>query len=446
MMGKLTVLFLIIFLAVLSLLAFFNKESVSLTIWKGVTYQDIPIIGVIFISTALGIISMFLITAVRETRRHLASWHIQRREKKEAKVLDSYSRGLEAYFASRYDEAAEMFQGVLDYDPGHLNSLLRLGDIHFIRKEYLKAEGAYLKAKEIKPRSIEVLLSLERVAETQKNWQSVIKYLDDILEIDSENIKILRKKRDIYEKTGKWEELLDVQHKILKCELEKESLEEEERKLLGFRYEMGRDQLEKGHADKALKTLKSVTKADKGFIAAYLSLADAHAGAGNDKEVRAILLKGYEETSSMVFLVRLEDYFINRGEPGTIIDIYQKAVQKNQKNMGLQFFLAKLYYRLEMIDYALDTLNGIDISAFDYPEVHALLGSVYERRAEYEKAADEFRKALDVDKRLLVPYCCSSCHHTAEGWSGRCPACRRWNTYVIDINEICTIQKRQSSS
>ena len=57
-MAKLTFFFLIVFLAVLSLLAFFNKESVSLTVWKGVTYHDVPVIALIFISTAVGIVSI----------------------------------------------------------------------------------------------------------------------------------------------------------------------------------------------------------------------------------------------------------------------------------------------------------------------------------------------------------------------------------------------------
>jgi tetratricopeptide (TPR) repeat protein len=444
-MAKLTVLFLIIFLAVLSLLAFFNKESVSITVWKDVTYENIPIIGLIFISTAIGILSMFIITAVRDTRRRVEGWHIQRKHKREAKILDSYSRGLEAFLVSKYADAEELFTGVFEHDPSNFNSLLRLGDIYFNRKEFAKAEEFYLKAKEVKPKSIEALLSLEGVAETEEKWSESVKYLDSILHIDSENKKILYKKRDIYEKTNKWEELIEVQHKILKGKLSEEDDKEENRNLLGYKYELGCHYLKEGSVDKAVKNFKSIVKSDKNFAAAYLSLADAYMTEGNNKEAQAILMKGYEETSSMLFLVRLEDHFINNGEPGTIIDIYKKAVQKDEKDLRLQFFLAKLYYRLEMIDYALETINAIDPAAFDYPDLHALVGSVYDRRSEYEKAADEFKKALNVDEPLLVPYSCSNCQYVSHNWSGRCPECRSWNTFLLDTNEICKIQKRQSS-
>ncbi len=445
-MAKLTVFFLVIFLVVLSLLSFFNKESVSLTVWKGVTYEDIPIIALIFISTAVGIISMFIVAAIRDARRYVHIWKMLREQKKEAKIRESYSKGLEAFFACKYEEAAELFTGVVESDPSHLNTLLRLGDIYFHEKDYNRAKEYYLRAEEVRPKSIEVLLSLEKVSEAQQKWRESIQYLDAILKIDDENINILFRKRDVYERNEKWEEVLEVQQKIIKCKLTTEQEQEEGGNLLGYKYELGKYYLETGAVDKAIKTLKSIVKSDKDFIPAYVSLADAYIKDGNKKEAEAILLKGYEETSSMIFLTRLEDYHIKEGEPGTVIDIYQKAIQEDRKDLRLQFFLAKLYYRLEMIDYALDTLYAIDPAAFDYPELHALLGSVYERRSEYEKAVDEFKKALDVDKLLLVPFCCTDCSHIKREWSGRCPECKKWNTFILDIDEISKIQERQSST
>jgi tetratricopeptide (TPR) repeat protein len=149
------------------------------------------------------------------------------------------------------------------------------------------------------------------------------------------------------------------------------------------------------------------------------------------------LIKGYDTTSSIVLLVRLEDHFIAVGEPGTIINLYQKAIQKDQRDPKLQFFLAKLYYRLEMIDYAFETVNAIDTTAFDYPDLHILLGNIYERRTEYDKAAEEFKKALKVEKPLSVSFCCSNCNYTSKDWIGRCPECKSWNTLTLDLNGIC---------
>jgi tetratricopeptide (TPR) repeat protein len=444
-MGKLVAIFVIVFLSILGVLAYFNNATVDLTIWKGVTYT-IPVVALILASSAVGIFSMLVIYTIRDARRYIDSWQIQRQQKKELKIQESYARGLDAFFASRYREAEDLFTRVTQEDPSNFNALMRLGDIAFEKKEFSNAKDFYMRARELKPRNIEAMLSLERVAKVQKNWQDALKYLDSILEIDSENLTILYKKREIYEKIKRWEELLEVQHKILKCNLSPEEEQEENKKLLGYKYELGRDYLETGATDKAVKTLKAIIKIDKNFIPAYLALAEAYLKEGDNKEAGSLLLKGYEETSSLVILARLEDLYITEGEPGTIIDIYQRAIQKDQKDMRLQFFLAKLYYRLEMIDYALETASGIDTATFDCHELHTLLGNIYERRAQHEKAVHEFRIALGEDKPLLVPFCCSNCNYTTNDWSGRCPECNNWNTITFNIDEACKVKKRQSSS
>ena len=99
-----------------------------------------------------------------------------------------------------------------------------------------------------------------------------------------------------------------------------------------------------------------------------------------------------------------------------------------------------------MIDHALDTINAMDTTSFDSPDLHTLLGSIYERRSEHEKAIAEFKKALRTDKPIVVPFCCSGCSYMSKELSDRCPDCREWNTFILYINEVCKIQKRQSSS
>jgi tetratricopeptide (TPR) repeat protein len=144
----------------------------------------------------------------------------------------------------------------------------------------------------------------------------------------------------------------------------------------------------------------------------------------------------------MVFLVKMEDFFINQGEPGRIIDIYQKAIQKDGGDVRLQFFLAKLYYRLEMIDYAFNTINAMDTTSFDHQGLHILLGNILERRTQYEKATVEYKKALRTGRPLVVPFCCSHCSYSTRDWTGRCPECKSWNTFILNINEVCKIRER----
>lgn len=429
-MAKLTVFLVIVFLIVLSLLAFFNKHSVDITVWQGVTYE-LPVVALILISAAVGTFSVFITVAIRDARRYLDHWKEQRQQRKALRIQNLYSKGMDAFFASRYDDAKEFFMRIIEEEPAHINAFLRLGDIFFNKGNFVKAREFYGKASEIRPRNIEVLFSLERLFETQEKWQEALRYLDNILEIDDKNPKAFYRKRDIFEKNGRWEELLDVQNKIIKSDIPAEEKEKEERRLNGYKYELGLYYLGQGDIDKAIRTLKSVVKTDKDFIAAYLALSDAYLKDGNSDEAEEILRRGFAETSSLVILVRLEDHLMAMGEPDRAIDIYQKAIRQKPQDVGLHFFLAKLYYRLEMVDYAFETATSIDTATFDSPDLHILLGSIYERRMQYEKATEEFKKALRVDRTLMMLFHCSHCGYTSQEWVGRCPDCKMWNTITL---------------
>ncbi len=432
-MSKLIVL---VFITLLVGLAYFNGGTVvDFALWKDVNH-NVPLVALILASTAIGIVFMLIIYSIRDARRYYDSWQIQRQHKKEDKIRESYSKGLDAFFASRYKEAGELFNHVIESEPAHSNALLRLGDIAYFDGEFAGAREFYLKALEVKPRSIEVLLSLVNVAEARQKWQDALKYLDSLLEIDDENIKVLFRKREIHEKHKSWEELIEIQNKIVKCKLPAEQMEEENEKLTGYKYELARYYVETGATDKAIKALRAIIKHDDKYVSAYIALADAHIKDGNAKETESTLLKGYESTQSQVILIRLEDYYIAEGEPGTIIDLYQKSTQKNPKDVMLRFFFAKLYYRLEMIDHVLETINAVDPLTMNFPAVHSLLGGVYERRSENDKALDEYKMALKADKPFVVPYRCSQCNYTSTEWPGRCPECYSWNSFVLDVNTV----------
>ncbi len=429
-MAKLTVFLVIVFLIILSLLAFFNKHSVNITVWQGVTYE-LPVVALILISAAIGTFSVFITVAIRDARRYLDHWKEQRQHRKALRIESLYSKGMDAFFASRYDEAREFFAKIIDEEPAHINALLRLGDISFNKGDLVRAREFYAKANEIRPRNIEVILSLARLFESQERWQEALRYLDNILEIDDENPNALYRKREIFEKGRRWEELIDIQNKIIKSDVLVEEKEKEEKNLNGYKYELGVYYLGQGDTEKAIKTFKSIIKLDKDFVAAYLALADAYLKDGDPDDAEEVLRRGFAETFSLVILARLEDHLMAMGEPDKAIDIYQQAIHQRPQDVRLQFLLAKLYYRLEMIDHAFETAISIDTATFDSLDLHILLGSIYERRMQYERAVEEFKKALKVDKPLMIPFSCSHCGYTSQEWAGRCPDCKRWNTFTL---------------
>ncbi len=92
-----------------------------------------------------------------------------------------------------------------------------------------------------------------------------------------------------------------------------------------------------------------------------------------------------------------------------------------------------------MLDDAVDVLNSIDQSVF-LPELYKLKASIYLKRNQNAQPVEEFLKIIDMKKILYIPYSCSNCRFSSEQWTGRCPSCKKWNTYYFDLQESCKIR------
>jgi lipopolysaccharide biosynthesis regulator YciM len=437
-MGKLAILIIILFLAALAVFAVQNNDATTVDIpFYGV--QQISKIGLVLISTASGALVILLVFAIRDTRRFIATYHYQKRQKKEEKIHSLYSKAANAILAESDAEARDALEDILKEEPEHTDALLRLGDVSYGTGRYEDAFGYYMRAFASNPKNLEVLFSLEKVKERTGRWAEAISYIDEILEIDPDNMGALHKKRYLLEKEGRWHDLMEVQKSAMKHARNDRERQEEQAVLLGYRYEAARDSLEKGELEKANKGFRSIIREDKHFVPAYLGVAESMLQEGESEAAVSFLEKGYEQAPSMLILARLEDMLIGLGEPSRLIRLYRTAISRSPQDATLKFFLGKLYYRLEMVDDAFETLSSLD-TAESYPELNQLMGELHMRMGQCDRAVEEFRKSMDSRKTLRFPYCCGSCGHFSEEWSGRCPSCGKWNTYKIDVHGTCKVQ------
>jgi tetratricopeptide (TPR) repeat protein len=94
----------------------------------------------------------------------------------------------------------------------------------------------------------------------------------------------------------------------------------------------------------------------------------------------------------------------------------------------LQFYLGKLYYRLEMVDEAFDLLSTIEGPQDHLLDYHKIMANLYLRKQQFEEAITSLKKALSFKKRVVVPYICTQCQQESVEWTGRCRRCAKWNT------------------
>jgi lipopolysaccharide biosynthesis regulator YciM len=437
-MGKTSVIVFLIFLVGIIVFGFFNPELVTIKVPGSGSYEVSKFILVLF-SIAIGVFITFIFFAIRDTKKFIDNWQYQKKQKQEIKVQQLYAKALNAILARNDDTAKESLEGILAEEPDHIDALLRLGDIYASRDDFQKATTYYHKARVIAPRNLQTLFSTEGVLEKTGRWSEAMKYIEDILDIDEDNLTAMYRKRNILEKQGRWDDLVSLQQSIIKhTHSEKEKKEEQDR-LLGYKYEYGRDSLENNQLEKAKKAFKTVLRLHKDFIPAILGLAEGMLREGESEEAVNLLEKAYDSSSSKIILARLEDLLIGLGEPGRLISIYKGSISNNPNDPATKFFLGKLFYRLEMIDDAFETLSGMETMGITYPELHHLLGNIYMRRNEPEKAVREYRKMIDIKKSLRLPYCCTKCGFSSEDWSGRCPDCRGWDTFLLNLDGTCSV-------
>lgn len=435
-MGKFTLLVVIVFLLVLGYFAMLNKETITVTLSPGAIYET-PKIALILISSAAGAAVMLFIFFIRDTKHFIHNRQYQRRQKKDLKVQELYSKALNAILAGKEEDARAALDSILQEEPGHFDALLRLGDLAAGNKDYQNAVSSYQKAVDVQPRNLEALLLLSSTLEETGRESEALAYLDEILEIDNDNLAALYRKRGILEKKEEWDNLIELQKTIIKCESKEKDRQSEQANLIGYKYEQGRASLEENKHEKARKAFSAILRLDKDFLPAYLGLAETMLGEGDNEEALSALEKAFEQTFSMTILARIEDLLISLGEPARLIKLYKNYLSKDPQNQQLRFFMGKLYYRLEMLEDAFDTLITVDPGNKPYSELHQLLGDIYLRRKQWDKAIGEFKKVIDLKMASRLPYTCSKCCHLSLEWSGRCRNCKEWNTLYFNFQGAC---------
>lgn len=435
-MSKLSIFIVVLFFGVVALFAINNHEVTTIKVPFGAVYE-IPKIALILFSSAIGFLVTLFVFAIRDTKKFIDNWQYQKKQKQEVKVQELYSKALNALLAHNEESASDALADILMEKPDHIDALLRLGDIAAAEDDYQKANTYYQKARNIRPKKLETLFALEGLMEKTARWAEAMKYLEDILDIDGSNLTAMYKKRGILERQGRWDDLVYLQKAILKHEHSEKDKKRENQNLIGYKYEYGRHSLETNQLEKAKKAFKTVLRLEKDFLPAILGLAEVMLIEGDSEEAVNLLEKTYENTHSTIILARLEDLLISLGEPSRLIRIYKNSISKKPNDPVTKFFLGKLFYRLEMVDDAFEILTGIDTAGLLYPEMHQVLGNLYMRKNQPEKAVQEFKRAVDIKFSLRLPYCCKQCGYTADEWTGRCPDCKLWSTFQLNLEGTC---------
>ena len=409
-------------------LAFFNPNNTSLRLSPDLSFE-VPLVALILTAMAVGGFLAILVAGFSQFRGLLSGWRHSKEKKRSDRVLGILQQGINAKALKRYDEARGLFQKLLLMDPNHVGALIRLGDLHRFQGNVTEAIRLHRKARGLEEKNIEIFLALAKDFEQAQRLDDAVQLLEEVQRLEGANLTVLVRLRDLFVKLDRWDGAHNAQEKILQGSLSPDELKTQQEWLEGIRYEFGCLQLKEGEIDRARRYFRKIIKLNADFIPAHIGLGEILVGEGKLKQAGELWEKALETNGSVILLHRLEDLYLELGEPVKIINIFQEALRRDPENPVLRFYLGKLYYRLEMVDEAFEILTGLDPGDDKIPDLHKLLGNLYLRKGETESAVEAFKKALNLRKRVMVPYYCPLCDYHTTRWSGRCPRCGEWNSF-----------------
>lgn len=425
-------LFLLFFILYL-VISHLNPENVRLYVGFGKYYED-SVAYFVSIAFALGVMISVITGFFQDIRDSIVSWKEGRRAKKRTEYRDIIEKAKSYDLRGDRDKALDSLSRLVKRAPDMEEPYLVLSDMYSSMKEYEKAVETLDVARMHLGKQEAILLREVKARLAMKNMQKVESGLKEIIGLNESNLEALGLLRDFYMGRKDWDHALDVEKKVQRFI----KTDEEKRRLMGLRYEIARSLYETGSFgayDSVSTTLKEIIGEDKRFIPAYVLLADTYKSMDKTNDAARTYARGWAKTGHMIFLLKMEDLYIDRGDPGVILKIYRRILDLSPKNYLTSFLYARLCLRLEMIDEAIDTLNLLLEEGQEFSGLHRAMAEAYIHRGMMDKAVEEFQVAFPM-KHIYIPFVCNNCQSAKKEWMDFCESCLSWNTIGVKKEEF----------
>jgi lipopolysaccharide biosynthesis regulator YciM len=432
MLVKLLLSFLFVVIGFFLWLSYENPLDVKFHFFGKTFETDLSILMIS--SFVLGAMLVFIGTLARDTKRAIQDYLKSHQKRKEESLKEELNKGMDVFLRGDLAKAKSHFMEVLKRDPSQIDLYLRLSEITLQEGNDQDALHWLGRAELIDMRNIDILLRQAGVYQRMKRFDEAIRTLNRAIGLDETNIKALKSMRQIYLDSRRWEEAIRIQRSILKFTKGKQAEEEETLFYLGLKYEHARDLLTRGgekNLENALKEVKEIVREQKTFQPGFVLLGDIYLLMGRWASAGKVWGKSFTRFKSIVFVLRLEELYLSREDPSTLLRIYQRALKHDPENWVLAFFYAKLCLRLEMLDEALEEINEISLKVKDFPALHRLFAEIYLHRKDFGRAAQEFEKTFELSGSSYLSFFCTTCERESKEWIAYCPQCHQWSTYTI---------------
>ena len=416
--------------------------------------RNVPLWTVLLGAFLAGVLSFVVVFLLRGSAGLLDKLRVLQGRGTGRALDDIYNRGIEAALEGREERALEHFKNILARNPDHVQALLKGGAVLRSLGRPAEAVDLHKRAHRLHEKALEPLYELVKDYEALGEVGKGKVVLDRIIQLRPKRaLSAFRSLRRYAIDEGDWDRAWQLQGRIEgMVESDPAKLAAERLHGIGIRYETACAMAREGREREALNALRKIARSAPAFVPASMRLGEILAAQGLEEDAVKVWTSGFRQTSSPAFLARIEEQFLASEDPGGAIGALQDAVATTQRDFLPRFLLAKLYLRLEMIDEALRELSALAdrVGRADRskgsPTLHAHLGYAYERRHEFQAAAEAYRHVIRDQDHLALGYRCQSCERLYPRWVDRCEGCGEWNRVTLDFGEDTTLEDLKLST
>ncbi len=416
-------------IAALLYLSYLNPATLQIYLAPGIAF---PIYTSLLMLSCMGVGAFLVILGVvfRDTRRGVVEWRERARLKKKEKIMDLYHQGVNDLLSKKRNQALTSFQRILEWEPDNVEVLLRMGEVYRYNGNLKEAIRYHSRALTLDRDNLSLLFALAKDYRKADQASEAIEVYRKILRIDHRNTGAFFKLRELYEKKEAWDHAFELQKGYWRLK----KAPEEKRRLHYYRLMMAKRLDPERDRDRIVRIYSELMKADRGFPASYLELGRLYESRGEQDAAVKVWKKGFHETGAVVFLEVLDAFYRMRMDPAGMIKIYKSAISRFPENFALKFLLGKFYYRLEMLDDALEIFESLVQKGVSAPVLHQILGDIYYKRGRTEAAMEEFKQSVHFIQPIFIPYSCLRCGYEQEEWSPCCTNCGSLDTFSIHLS------------
>lgn len=287
----------------------------------------------------------------------------------------------EYYKVGHYEDAIQAFQRVLEFDPGHFESLQTLGFIYEKQNKSEKAEEYYIKALEVKPSSgLQQRLAL--LYKQKGEYEKALEAFDNALELDPENPS------DIYVNKGMMyhQDLAeyDKAAENYKKAVELDSTYTYAITNLGFIYNYQQKW------EEAIPLFERAIALNPEYTPSYEKLAEAY-------ENKAKSLCAFNEPRCDSLIKENRDEAIKAYN--NAIDVYERFYEVSTGRTDILYTIGLLYDTIKEYEKSVEWLEKYLEQKPEDMNTFCRLGFAYGSMGENEKAKETAERMLEKDPR-----------------------------------------------